>query len=218
MSSTGACWASSSTPMAARWGCDRWRRRCREGGTLEDVIEPYLIQQGFLKFAPRARGRMATPKAYRHLGFKAKPMRRSCSMAGEPFVANTGGRREEHPCRWGGLSPCNIWRSWSVPAVNGCAAGRASGRLERDADLVFVVRALQTDFRAPARLDDQLSVSVALLECRGASFVLAQRIERNGALLVEATVKIASLCASTFRPSPIPGFLLSQLHLLPEAS
>lgn len=90
--------------------------------------------------------------------------------------------------------------------------------LKRDADLVFVVRALQTDFRAPARLDDQLSVSVALLECRGASFVLAQRIERNGVLLVEATVKIASLCASTFRPSPIPGFLLSQLHLLPEAS
>ena len=88
---------------------------------------------------------------------------------------------------------------------------------ERD-DRVFVVRAMDLDFRAPARLDDQLSVSVALLECRGASFVLAQRIERNGALLVEATVKIASLCASTFRPSPIPGFLLSQLHLLPEAS
>ncbi|MFN3703129.1 Holliday junction branch migration DNA helicase RuvB [Thermomonas sp.] len=41
-----------------------------ERGTLEDVIEPYLIQQGFL--VRTARGRMATPKAYRHLGFKAK--------------------------------------------------------------------------------------------------------------------------------------------------
>jgi holliday junction DNA helicase RuvB len=42
-----------------------------ERGTLEDVIEPYLIQQGFL--VRTARGRMATQKAYRHLGLIAKP-------------------------------------------------------------------------------------------------------------------------------------------------
>ncbi|GAA6733731.1 Holliday junction branch migration DNA helicase RuvB [Thermus oshimai] len=36
-------------------------------GTLEEVYEPYLIQQGLLKRTPR--GRMATEKAYRHLGF-----------------------------------------------------------------------------------------------------------------------------------------------------
>lgn len=41
-----------------------------ERGTLEDVIEPYLIQQGFL--IRTARGRMATSKAYRHLGLKPK--------------------------------------------------------------------------------------------------------------------------------------------------
>ena len=41
-----------------------------ERGTLEDVIEPYLIQQGFL--VRTARGRMATHKAYRHLGLKPR--------------------------------------------------------------------------------------------------------------------------------------------------
>ncbi len=41
-----------------------------ERGTLEDVIEPYLIQQGYL--VRSARGRMATARAYRHLGFKPK--------------------------------------------------------------------------------------------------------------------------------------------------
>lgn len=41
-----------------------------ERGTLEDVIEPYLIQQGFL--ARTARGRMATQKAYRHLGLRPR--------------------------------------------------------------------------------------------------------------------------------------------------
>jgi Holliday junction DNA helicase RuvB len=37
-----------------------------EAGTIEDVIEPYLIQQGYLQRTPR--GRMATAAAYRHLG------------------------------------------------------------------------------------------------------------------------------------------------------
>jgi Holliday junction DNA helicase RuvB len=37
-----------------------------ERGTLEDVVEPYLIQQGFLMRTPR--GRMATSNAWRHLG------------------------------------------------------------------------------------------------------------------------------------------------------
>ena len=41
-----------------------------ERGTLEDVVEPYLIQQGFL--IRTARGRMATKKAYLHLGLKPK--------------------------------------------------------------------------------------------------------------------------------------------------
>ncbi len=37
-----------------------------ESGTIEDVIEPYLIQQGYLQRTPR--GRIATAAAYRHLG------------------------------------------------------------------------------------------------------------------------------------------------------
>ena len=37
-----------------------------EPGTIEDVIEPYLIQQGYLQRTPR--GRIATLAAYRHLG------------------------------------------------------------------------------------------------------------------------------------------------------
>lgn len=37
-----------------------------EKDTIEDVIEPFLIQQGFLNRTPR--GRMATPEAIRHLG------------------------------------------------------------------------------------------------------------------------------------------------------
>jgi Holliday junction DNA helicase RuvB len=39
-----------------------------ERGTIEDVVEPYLIQQGFMMRT--ARGRMATKNAYLHFGLK----------------------------------------------------------------------------------------------------------------------------------------------------
>ena len=38
---------------------------------IEDVIEPYLMQQGFIMRTPR--GRCAAPKAYERLGRKAPP-------------------------------------------------------------------------------------------------------------------------------------------------
>jgi len=37
-----------------------------EAGTIEEVHEPFLIMEGFIQRTPR--GRLATPKAYRHLG------------------------------------------------------------------------------------------------------------------------------------------------------
>jgi Holliday junction DNA helicase RuvB len=40
-----------------------------ERGTIEDVIEPFLIQQGFIMRT--ARGRMATRTAYQHFGLKS---------------------------------------------------------------------------------------------------------------------------------------------------
>ena len=43
-----------------------------EKGTLEDVLEPFLIQQGFLMRTPR--GRTATTRAYQHFGIKPKEM------------------------------------------------------------------------------------------------------------------------------------------------
>lgn len=41
-----------------------------EANTLEEVYEPFLIMEGFL--VRTSRGRMATPQAYRHLGYVLK--------------------------------------------------------------------------------------------------------------------------------------------------
>ena len=97
------------------------------------------------------------------------------------------------------------------------ALGGGQDAMRREHDLVFVVRAMQVDFRKPARLDDVLSATVALRECRGASLVMAQSIRRGDELLLDATVRIASLHAGTFRPRPIPEPLYERLKAL-EAS
>ncbi|HCQ35320.1 MAG TPA: Holliday junction branch migration DNA helicase RuvB, partial [Alcanivorax sp.] len=43
-----------------------------DAGTLEEVVEPYLIQQGFIQRTPR--GRQVTNHAWRHFGL-VKPAR-----------------------------------------------------------------------------------------------------------------------------------------------
>jgi holliday junction DNA helicase RuvB len=54
-----------------------------DSGTIEDVIEPYLIQQGYLQRTPR--GRIATLAAYRHLGVTPPTKAGALDTAGELF-------------------------------------------------------------------------------------------------------------------------------------
>jgi Holliday junction DNA helicase RuvB len=42
-----------------------------EAETIEEIYEPYLIQEGLLDRTPR--GRVATPGAYKHLEIDSKP-------------------------------------------------------------------------------------------------------------------------------------------------
>ena len=97
------------------------------------------------------------------------------------------------------------------------ALGHSQQQLMQHDDLVFAVRAMQLDFRKPARLDDALTVGVALRQCRAASLVFAQWIDRDGERLLDAQVKVAALSARSFRPRAIPEPLLSQLQPLQTA-
>jgi acyl-CoA thioester hydrolase len=94
------------------------------------------------------------------------------------------------------------------------ALGPGQELLRADHDLVFAVRAMRIDFRAPARLDDLLEVGVVLADCRRASLVLAQSVRRGGELLLEAEVRLAALGAADFRPRPIPAALYDELKRL----
>ena len=61
------CTRSSRSSTAGPVGLETLAAAVGEDkGTLEDVVEPFLIQEGFLARTPR--GRVATPLCYRHLG------------------------------------------------------------------------------------------------------------------------------------------------------
>ena len=66
----------------------------------------------------------------------------------------------------------------------------------------FVVRSMQIDFHKPARMDDVLEVITTPVEVKGASIVLHQRVDRDGEMLVEATVQVAFVAGGRARPIP----------------
>lgn len=87
------------------------------------------------------------------------------------------------------------------------AQGVGQQALRESEDLVLVIRDMTLDFHKPARLDDELQASVALLERRPASLLIGQEISRAGQVLVRAQVRVACLVASSFRPRPLPEWL-----------
>ncbi|MCR6625157.1 MAG: tol-pal system-associated acyl-CoA thioesterase [Pseudoxanthomonas sp.] len=94
------------------------------------------------------------------------------------------------------------------------ARGHAQERLRQTHDLVFAVRSMRLDFLRPARLDDLLQVSACIHQCKRASVVFAQSIERDGEVLLTAEVKVAALRASTFKPIGLPDALYEEFRRL----
>jgi acyl-CoA thioester hydrolase len=80
--------------------------------------------------------------------------------------------------------------------------------LKQREDLVLAVREMHMDFLKPAHLDDLLHINVVLRERRTASFLVAQELFRGDECLLRAEVRVACLIASTFRPKPLPSWLL----------
>ncbi len=83
--------------------------------------------------------------------------------------------------------------------------GYEQDRLYQESGLLFAVSRMEIHFRAPARLDNRLLVSVTLTKLGRASLVLEQAInqEKNGQILIEASVRIAMI-NETFRPTRLP--------------
>ena len=76
--------------------------------------------------------------------------------------------------------------------------------LARDHGVLFAVARCELVFLRPARLDDLLIVRTRAVAHGGARVEMAQRIECDGALLVEIELVLAVLRADDLRPTRLP--------------
>ena len=90
------------------------------------------------------------------------------------------------------------------------ALGVAQQQVRAQYNRLFVVRDLAIEFLAPARLDDELDVTISSFERRSASMTFVQCILRpaDGATLASARVRAACIDATSYRPCRIPENLL----------
>ena len=92
------------------------------------------------------------------------------------------------------------------------ARGVEQEALRTGRGIVFVVTETALRYRAPARLDDVLDVSVDVVHAGQASMRFAQQARRGPELLVDATIRVGCVDAGTFRPSRIPNDVLDALR------
>jgi acyl-CoA thioester hydrolase len=83
--------------------------------------------------------------------------------------------------------------------------------LRRDG-IAFVVSESALRYRRPARLDDMIEVSVAVLHLGQASLQIAQEARRAEDLLAEGTIRIGCVELGTFRPCRIPNDIRLSIH------
>ena len=91
------------------------------------------------------------------------------------------------------------------------ACGVEQGLLREQAGVIFVVADVQLRYRAPARLDDVLRITVAVREQGAASLLLQQQAWRGDTLLVEGTVRVGCVDSLRLRPARMPADVLQAL-------
>ena len=96
------------------------------------------------------------------------------------------------------------------------AAGVGQQALAEQQQVMFVVRSTALDYHAPARLDDELIVSVVVERLGGASvqfFQEAWRAAPTGRqLLCSGRIKVACVDTKTLRPGAIPAGVLDRIR------
>jgi len=80
--------------------------------------------------------------------------------------------------------------------------------------LVFVVRAIQLQYRQPARFNDLLQVASRLVELGRSRFVFEQTLMRGVETLTEGRVEVVCVSADSFRPIPLPTHIHQQFESL----
>ena len=87
--------------------------------------------------------------------------------------------------------------------------GLSQETLRTQHGIAFTVANMEIDFRSPARLDDELAVTVELNTLKRASLIFGQTLYRVAApelVLCRATVRVGCVDVLNFKPRALPEF------------
>lgn len=95
------------------------------------------------------------------------------------------------------------------------ALGYSQHALAESTGLIFVVKSTAVDYFAPARLDDELKLTVVVEQFRNASLAFVQEAWRlqgtEQTLLARGRITIVCVNAASFRPQAIPEEMLARI-------
>ena len=97
------------------------------------------------------------------------------------------------------------------------AMGFSQQGLRGRLDVVFTVANLEVDYLRPARLDDELEVTVIVAEMRRASLHFRQVLTRKGdrdTPLARAKVRVGAVDVASFRPCALPQEFVDYVETL----
>jgi acyl-CoA thioester hydrolase len=92
------------------------------------------------------------------------------------------------------------------------ACGVDQRRLAEESGVLFVVRSTALDYRAPARLDDVVTITNKIEKLGRASVDFLQEAWRGETLLATGTIRVACVESATMRPAAIPAHVHDALR------
>ena len=87
------------------------------------------------------------------------------------------------------------------------AQGHSQAELAEQFGFVFAVVEVKVNYRRPARLDDELTISCQPVPEGRASIRFKQVVRKGGETLADGEVRVACVDAKTFRPRALPDFI-----------
>jgi acyl-CoA thioester hydrolase len=100
---------------------------------------------------------------------------------------------------------------WSEGVAGVPCDGLSQQALREQTGAIFIVSHTEVRHLAPARLDDELRITVALTECGRATMNFAQQAWCGQRLLAEGSIRVGCVDASSWRPRRIPQTVLNAL-------
>jgi len=89
--------------------------------------------------------------------------------------------------------------------------GFGQQRMRDDDGAIFIVSETSVRYLQPARLDDELDVTVTVQDAGRATLTVAQQAWNADRLLAEGSIRIGCVDAGTFKPRRIPNEILQRI-------